>query len=149
MSKRRKVAVDVHVPERGDLAPFVGYYANANPHVAGSGVPGFELHQHQLNERVQRHILVGKQVGQRGEQDSPLELEEVIFGMRCSSAVMFAVIQALEGRDRPVRFYKMRSQHGLFRLVKRVVDTDELLATLPRRTRSIHEMFSSLDDFDA
>lgn len=88
-------------------------------------------------------------LGPRGEQHSPLELEEVIFGMRCSSAVMFAVIQALGGRDRPVRFYEIRGQHGRFLLDKRVADTAELLATLPRRHRRIYETFSELEDLDA
>lgn len=87
-------------------------------------------------------------LGPRGEQHSPLELEEVIFGMRCSSAVMFAVIRALEGRDRPVRFYEIRGQHGRFLLNKRVADTAELLATHPRRHRGIFEIFSEFDDLD-
>lgn len=87
-------------------------------------------------------------LGPRGEQHSPLELEEVIFGMRCSSAVIFAVIRALEGRDRPVRFYEIRGQHGRFLLDKRVADTDELLATLPRRHRGIYEMFSEFENLD-
>lgn len=87
-------------------------------------------------------------LGPRGEHDSPLELEEVVFGMRCSSAVIFAVVQALGGRDRPVRFYEIRGQHGRFLLDKRVADTDELRATLPRRSRRVHELFSDLEDLD-
>lgn len=87
-------------------------------------------------------------LGSRGVHDSPLELEEVVFGMRCSSAVMYAVIQALAGRDRPVRFYEIRGQHGRFLLDKRVADTDELLATLPRRHRRIHEILSEFEDLD-
>jgi hypothetical protein len=87
-------------------------------------------------------------LGPRGEQNSPLELEEVVFGMRCSSAVIFAVIQAIAGRGRPVRFYEIRGQHGRFLLDKRVADTDELMAMLPRRHRRIHEIFSELDDLD-
>lgn len=88
-------------------------------------------------------------LGPRGEQNSPLELEEVVFGMRCSSAVIFAVIQALAGRDRPVRFYEIRGQHGRFLLDKRVADTGELMAMLPRRHRRIHEIFSEIEDLDA
>lgn len=88
-------------------------------------------------------------LGSRGEHHSPLELEEVIFGMRCSSAVMYTVIQALAGRDRPVRFYEIRGQHGRFLLDKRVADTGELLAMLPRRNRGIHEIFSDLEDRDS
>lgn len=88
-------------------------------------------------------------LGDRGVQKSPLELEEVIFGMRCPTAVVFTVIQALAGRDRPVRFYEIRGQHGRFLLDKRVANTDELLATFPRRSLSIYERFRNLADLDA
>jgi hypothetical protein len=87
-------------------------------------------------------------LGPRGEHDSPLELEEVVFGLRCSSVVMFAVIRALTGRGRAVRFYEIRGQHGRFLLDKRAADTGELLATLPRRSRSIQEMFSDFEGLD-
>ncbi|MGS1016139.1 DUF2971 domain-containing protein [Allosphingosinicella humi] len=87
-------------------------------------------------------------LGPRGSQHSPLELKEVVFGMRCPSAVMFGVIKALTGRDRPVRFYEIREQHGRFLLDKRVADTDELLATHPRRHRRIYEVFSDLEDLN-
>ena len=88
-------------------------------------------------------------LGERGAQHSPLELEEVVFGMRCPSAVMFGVIQTLAGRDRPVRFFEIRGQHGRFLLDKRVANTDELLAPHPRRYRRIHEIFSEFEDGDA
>jgi len=87
-------------------------------------------------------------LGSRGEQGSPLELEEVIFGMRCSSAVVFAVVKALEGRDRPVKFYEIRGKRGLFLLDKRVLHTEEMLSTLPIRRRGTYEMFSDLGDLD-
>ncbi|NTF47040.1 DUF2971 domain-containing protein [Agrobacterium rhizogenes] len=83
-------------------------------------------------------------VGQRGLQDSPLELEEVIFGMRCKPSVMYAVVRALEDRDRPVRYYEMREVRGTFRLRKFALNTDELAASLPRRSRSIIEAFEDL-----
>lgn len=88
-------------------------------------------------------------VGPRGEQDSPLELEEVIFGMRCAPSVMYAVIQALARRDRPVRFFEIREQRDSFLLVKRSVDIDELEAGLPRRCRSLDGVFDDLTDLDA
>jgi hypothetical protein len=88
-------------------------------------------------------------LGPRGEHDSPLELEEVVFGMRCSSSMMFAVIQSLAGRDRPVRFYEIRGQHGRFLLDKRAADADELLTTFPRRSRRLFEIFSAFDDEDS
>jgi len=87
-------------------------------------------------------------IGPRGEQNSPLELEEVVFGMRCPSAVIYGVIQALANRDRAVRFFEIREQWGRFLLVKRTVDTDELRASLPRRQRSFDHMFDDLDELD-
>ncbi len=55
-------------------------------------------------------------IGQRGLRDSQLELEEVIFGMRCKDSVKYAVISALDGRQRSVRFYEMREIYGTFNL---------------------------------
>jgi hypothetical protein len=87
-------------------------------------------------------------IGPRGEQDSPLELEEVVFGMRCNPAVMYAVIQALAKRDRPVRFFEIREKGESFILAKRSVNIDELAAVLPRRCRSLDGVFDELPDLD-
>lgn len=84
-------------------------------------------------------------IGKRGVQDSPLELEEVIFGIRCKPTVKFTIVQALVDRGRPVRFFEMRELSGTFRLKKYVLDTDALSASLPRRSRSINEMFGNLE----
>jgi hypothetical protein len=87
-------------------------------------------------------------LGPRGEQASTLELEEVVFGLRCPASVKFGVIQALTGRDRQVRFYEIRGQHGRFLLDKRVADTDELLASRPYRQRRAHEIAAIFHDLD-
>ncbi|MCZ7448144.1 DUF2971 domain-containing protein [Rhizobium rhizogenes] len=84
-------------------------------------------------------------IGKRGVRDSPLELEEVIFGIRCKSTVKFTIVQVLSNRGRPVRFFEMREVAGTFRLKKYALDTDELTASLPRRSRLAHEMFENLD----
>lgn len=85
-------------------------------------------------------------IGKRGAQDSPLELEEVVFGIRCKSSVKFTVVQALANRDRPVRFFEMREVPGTFHLRKYTLDTDELGASLPRRSLAIFEAFDNLDE---
>lgn len=85
-------------------------------------------------------------IGKRGAQDSPLELEEVVFGIRCKSSVKFTVVQALANRGRPVRFFEMREVPGTFHLRKCALDTDELGAFLPRRSRAIFEAFENLDE---
>jgi hypothetical protein len=83
-------------------------------------------------------------IGQRGLRDSPLELEEVIFGMRCKEAVKYAVVTALADRRRPVRFYEMHEIHGTFTLKKFPLDEGEMRAFFPRRSRDIHEAFQSV-----
>ena len=82
-------------------------------------------------------------IGRRGLQNSPLELEEVIFGMRCKEPVKYAVVKALEGRAGKVRFYFMSEVPGTFRLKKYPLNDDgELLLYFPRPNLSIYEVFA-------
>lgn len=85
-------------------------------------------------------------VGPRGPQDSPLEMEEVVFGMRCSHAVKFAIAKALADRSRPVRFYEIRERHGRFLLGRYTLDIDELSVSLPRRALDRYGHFEDLSD---
>ncbi len=87
-------------------------------------------------------------IGRRGVQDSPLEMEEVIFGMRCGVAVKYAIAKSLEGRQRPVQFYEMHEDEGTFNLLRRPLDVDELAANLPRRARQYVEMFDQLSELE-
>jgi len=84
--------------------------------------------------------------GLRGSQESPLELEEVVFGMRCSHTVRFAVVRALENRHRPVKFYEIRERRGRFLLGKYVLNEDELSASLPRRSLDVYDYFEDLPE---
>jgi hypothetical protein len=79
-------------------------------------------------------------IGARGLQDAPLELEEVIFGLRCEACVEYAVIKALEERQRPVKFHRIGSERGTFRLKKYIVDEGELRAEHPRRSLKAREI---------
>lgn len=83
-------------------------------------------------------------IGPRGLQDAPLELEEVIFGLRCEASVEYAVMSALEGRERPVRFFQIRSEAATFRLKKQAISGDAFGGELPRRAlkqRDIARLF--------
>lgn len=84
-------------------------------------------------------------IGNRGLQDCPLELEEVVFGMRSGSALKYTIFKALNDRQRPIQFYEMREQRGTFKLRKCRMDVDELEAHFPRRARSYVEAFADLD----
>lgn len=85
-------------------------------------------------------------IGPRGTHNSPLELEEVIFGMRCSHTVKFAIVRALADRHRPVKSYEIRERRGRFLLGRYVLDTNELAASLPRRALDIQELFKPITD---
>ncbi|ATW02119.1 DUF2971 domain-containing protein [Sphingorhabdus sp. YGSMI21] len=87
-------------------------------------------------------------IGMRGEHSSPLELEEVIFGTRCTPSVKFAVVKALEDRDRAVQFFEIHEQHGSFLLKKRLLNTDELIVSLPRRSRQYDASFDGLTEVE-
>jgi hypothetical protein len=82
-------------------------------------------------------------LGNRGVQDSALELKDVTFGLRCPVALQHAVITALESREEEVRFYEMYEVRGSFKLKRKPVDTDEMRAFLPKTARSGVEIFGS------
>ncbi|MGY5790229.1 DUF2971 domain-containing protein len=87
-------------------------------------------------------------IGRRGSQDSPLEMEEITFGMRCDLAVKYAIVRALEGRQRPVAFYEMHEDEGTFDLKRRALNLDELAVSLPRRARQYLEVFDQIPDIE-
>ncbi len=80
-------------------------------------------------------------IGRRGEQDSPIELEEITFGMRCKSAVKFAVVMALRERHKPVTFFEIYVQRGTFNLKKRRLNVEELCQGLPRYSVKAKDWF--------
>lgn len=83
-------------------------------------------------------------IGQSGLVDSPLVLEEIIFGMRCLPSVKHTVVKALEGRIKPVKFYEIRETRGTFRLRRHPLGSRELRVSYPRDNRSICEAFEVL-----
>ena len=80
-------------------------------------------------------------IGPRGRHGSNLELEEVAFGMRCEESVKYAVVKALEGRERLVEFYELYETRDGFDLRVEPLDLGELCAFFPRRHRSDWEGF--------
>jgi hypothetical protein len=80
-------------------------------------------------------------IGPRGPRASTLELEEVVFGMRCSTSVKFAIVKALADRKRPLKFYEIRESRGKFSLEIHVLDTDEMNVSLPRRSLDFCDWF--------
>jgi hypothetical protein len=77
-------------------------------------------------------------IGSQGVQDSPLLLKEITFGLRCSSSVKHAIVQALNGRKNAVKFFEIDTISER-RALRKSLDTGELAAYLPRTATSIEE----------
>ena len=89
-------------------------------------------------------------IGRRGTEGSPLELEEVIFGMKCVESVKYTIMKALENRSRSVEFYEMREERGTFNLRKDELDCEgELFRHFPGRHLGLLEGFEDLTAGDA
>ena len=84
-------------------------------------------------------------IGRRGTEGSPLELEEVIFGMKCKESAKYTIMKALECRGGSVKFYEMREERGTFNLRKDELGYEgELFVRFPRRYLGLLEGFNDL-----
>jgi hypothetical protein len=82
-------------------------------------------------------------IGPQGLQESPLLLKEVTFGLRCPTAIKHAIVKALSGRNRTVRFYEVYSVPGQYVLRRKPLELDELSVFLPHTAVSGIEIFGS------
>ena len=95
-----------------------------------------------LSWRYEREWRV---IGDQGLQDSPLEMEEIIFGLRCKASAKYAVMKAFKERERAVKFFEIREVAGTFQLRKYVLHHDDLVFVgLPRRALSVFDDFEGL-----
>lgn len=85
-------------------------------------------------------------IGTQGDQDSPLLLKEVTFGMRCPMSVIHAVTRALAGRNTPLRYYQMYEVDGRFVLRRSEVDLHELGMYMPSTAQSGIEVFGDPEE---
>jgi hypothetical protein len=88
-------------------------------------------------------------VGSRGLVDSPLELEEVVFGMRCSDGVKYAVARSLSDRDHhSVKFCEIREHSDSFLLQKYSLDMEEMISSYPRRSLNMYDFFDEIKVYE-
>ena len=85
-------------------------------------------------------------IGDQGDQDSPLLMKDVTFGLRCPMSVVHAVSRSLENRDSVLRYFSMYESQGNFRLRRSVVDLNELSMYLPKTAVSGVEIFGNPDE---
>ena len=81
-------------------------------------------------------------IGRSGLHNSPLELEEIIFGMSCGEMTKYVTMTVLRGRTRPVKFYELREVPGTFNLAKHTLTYNhERFHRFPRRYLSTSDLF--------
>ncbi len=78
-------------------------------------------------------------IGDMGLQDCPLEMEELVFGLRCPPIVRFSLATALANRKPAIKLYEIQQKRDSFVLRKVRTKVDDLLAAWPRRARSALE----------
>ena len=78
-------------------------------------------------------------VGARGLVDNILELDEIIFGLRCEDEVKFSVIQAMKGRSRKVEFSEITENGRSSKLMKNKLDVDDFAPSFPVRYHDLNE----------
>ena len=89
-------------------------------------------------------------LGRQGLHGSILELEEIVFGMKCEQAVKYVVMKALECRSPRPCFVEMREERGAFDLKSvRLSYDDEMFWQSPIRYRSEIEEFEVISDDSA
>lgn len=84
-------------------------------------------------------------LGAQGNQDSPLLLKEVTFGLRCPMSVVHAVAKALAGRSNELRYFQMYEVQGSFVLRRAEIDLVELRMYMPKTAQSAIEIFGDPD----
>ncbi len=87
-------------------------------------------------------------IGQLGNQDSPLLLTEITFGLRCSDAVKHTILKALEGREQKVNYYQILKRPNSYLLKREKFDPSEYGYILPTTASSAEETFDPVS-FDS
>lgn len=75
----------------------------------------------------------------------PLEMSEIIFGMRCERPVMYTIVSALKGREKQVSFFQMQERFGTFELVVVDLDLDDLEASYPHCDNALFDLIEDLE----
>lgn len=83
-------------------------------------------------------------LGPAGQQNSPLELEEIVFGHRCPLHVRYAIYTMLKARSRKIEFSEITMPDSGFQLIKVPFRSDQLETELPRRCLDVYDHFSAV-----
>lgn len=82
-------------------------------------------------------------VGDRGLNTNILELDEIVFGLRCEDEVKFVLIEAMKKRSRKVEFYEIRENGRSSKLKKNKLNVDDFAPSFPVRSHDLSEWFKN------
>lgn len=82
-------------------------------------------------------------IGDRGLAGNVLELDEIIFGLRCEDEIKFSLIQAMKRRSRKVEFYEIRENGRSSKLSKNKLDVDGFAPSFPERYHDLTELLEN------
>jgi len=80
-------------------------------------------------------------IDQQGNQDSPLLLTEIIFGLCCSDVVKHTIMKALEMLIPKVRFYQIQTTPNSYTLKRKTYNNGEYGDYFPKTAKSANESF--------
>src|SRR5438445_13018125 len=83
-------------------------------------------------------------LGPLGPSPSPVEVNSVIFGLRCPLVLQYSLVKILGGASSDIKFWRISSPGSRFELKRRKVNVDELMSTMP--LRSVLLDFDVLED---
>ena len=134
-----------------DLRPVI--YGKHNVIKTSSLYSAFVKNNETEKEMIENEILLRKHsawkyekeyrlLSRIGLEDSPLFLEEIIFGLRCPYEIRHTIMRMLEGRNPCVRYYEMIKHPGKANLTKIPYnENEEWVVRLPRIAVSGVEAF--------
>lgn len=83
-------------------------------------------------------------IGQLGNQNSPLLLKEITFGLRCSDSVKHAIIKALDDREQKVTYYQIQTKPNSYLLKREKFYNSEYEGYFPKTASSAEEVFDCI-----
>jgi hypothetical protein len=83
-------------------------------------------------------------IGDLGLTSVPIDMVEVIFGLRCPETVRYSVLKTLEDRDEKIKFFEIFEENKSFKLRKRQIEEGEMRAHFPRCARTARNLFSDV-----
>lgn len=83
--------------------------------------------------------------GALGLNESPLEMVDITFGLRCPASIIHTVVNALESHNRDIRFYSISQVRGSYKLRRNELEVYEIKSSFPKIARSGMELFGPVD----